>query len=248
MLYVTIDSRDGGQSNAGACAKCCCEPVNMRPGETNLMTINYAPWSVPLGGRGIVGTPDIAVTRDATACSTGNIEGFGPPVVTIPNQVTAVGADVAIDIETMTEPSGNVFSYALVPGMGPSNGVVVLTPPGSFAYTPNAGFEGYDIFWVKVTDAQGRSIIRPVPVVVGDPVSKGILAPFGWKSTDLVIDFVKIDSRLQELSFAIRLPPSNDVATVEGCLHYRVTIAQPASDCDRIFKHITCFDVYSARC
>src|SRR5262245_7210887 len=66
MLYATVDARDG--TYQAECNKCCCEPLNVRPGETNLVVLNYATWAIPIGGRGhgMGCTPQIEVEQMQT--------------------------------------------------------------------------------------------------------------------------------------------------------------------------------------
>src|SRR6186713_2847447 len=44
MLQFNVDDaiRD-------SCQVCCCEQVTLKPGTTSRLTINYAPWAVPIG-------------------------------------------------------------------------------------------------------------------------------------------------------------------------------------------------------
>lgn len=253
MHYINIDEKSNG------CAVCCCAPIGLRPGEVSLITLNYAPWTIPImsgGGPGLVPTPDFSVVEDAGTCSTSEIDGFAPPSVggDVFNAALALAVNTPLELDLVSDvaPAGNTFIFELVPMSGPYHGTLsAVTPNGAaWMYTPNTGFQGYDQFWVKVTDAQGRVLIRPVNIKIGVPTE---VQPFGWgpnAATGVQIDrtTAKVDQRQQTLSFAVMLPPSNGCDTIDGCKRYRVSVKAFARDCDRQFSHISCFDVFCKKC
>lgn len=246
MLHVTMDARDG--FNGASCTKCCCEAVQMRPGETNLIVLNYAPWSVPFGGRGIVPTPELTITPDNSSCSSAPIDTFAPPSAQFTQATTPVNTAVNIDLTTNVAPIGNTFEYRLLPVSGPTRGTLTTPINGTpWIYTPAPGFEGYDHFWVEVKDAQGRRVVREQIIKVGAAL---LSMPFDFGKTGLVIDRSKImiDQRMQTLEIPLYLAPNADCGSVDGCISYQVMVKQPADDCCRIFHHISCFDVRCKSC
>lgn len=242
MLYFTANPRDGISGASGnMCNSCCCQNIGLRPGETNLMQINYAPWSVPIGW--ISPTLEYSIEVDTASCPTAAIDGFGPPSNTFYDFTTPVNTALTpIDLTANASPAGNAFTYHLVPMTGPYNGVVVIVN-GIATYTPHQAFVGFDHFWYEMRDAQGRSIRRSVVIKVGAAVGA---APREWTATMPVIDVSKIKTDMtgQMVSFPIFMP-----YTCQGCETYRLTIKQPATDCDRnIFHHFSCFDIRCKDC
>jgi hypothetical protein len=254
MAYIEIGAGTG--ANAGSCNTCCCEPLALRPGETELVTLSYVAWSVPISGRGLIPTPEITVTLDDSACTRAPIDGFEAPntgnvLFNNPQDIPA-NAPTVFNLTSDTFPAGNSFEYRLVPVSGPLHGTLTTPITGTaWTYTPQAGFNGYDQFWARITDAQGRSIVRPINLRVGAVAGN---PPFGWglaaAFTGLLIDrqHLQIDARLHRISFPIMLQPSGACDTIDGCRRYRITIKAFASDCERTLSRIDCFDVRCRNC
>lgn len=244
MLYATVDPRTNAVQSNG-CGKCCCEPVNMRPGESNLMTINYAPWSVPLmvgGGPGIVPSPDLVITKNSDACSLAVVGGFGPPTVPSLNINTLI--NTAAPVEFILAPADNTFTTEVLKLFGPSHGTVVNPGPvgdGIFSYEPMTGFQGYDSFYVETKDAQGRSVVSFANIKIGSPNSLNLEPAF----SGLRIPQAQavIDRQLQLLSFVLELSPD-----ARDCEVFSVNIRQPGRDCNRTFFHMTCIEVRVSNC
>ena len=245
MLTYTVDHAVGNS----ICDTCCCEPMLLRRGDTSLVTINYAPWSVTIGGPGIMPTLESAMELIADSCPTNEIDGHVPPSNTNYELTTAVNTALNFDLGSNVGPSGNTFLYrAPLMLSGPRKGVLSLQPgetAGSalYTYTPNNGFEGYDSFSYTTVDAQGREVIRHVSIKVGalnafqDPTVMS-LTPY--------VDQSKIvtDQRSQMVRFPIYMPTS-----VLDCEVHRLTIKQPAQDCDRnTFTHTSCYDIRVKDC
>jgi hypothetical protein len=211
------------------------------------MQINYAPWSLPIGSPGIVPTFDFDIVANEENCPSGDIDGFPPPQNTnyqAPN--TPVNTNVSINIGVNLTPPGNSFKFEILPLSGPYHGVVTQ-PNGQYnpliQYTPNNGFQGWDVTWVKITDAQGRWIIRSIVWSVGTTIG---LPPREYTSLVPFIDLGKVitDQRMQTVRFPITMPMS-----CRPCDEYRLTIKQPANDCDRNrYFHISCFDIRCRDC
>lgn len=243
MLYhnLTVDPRDG-YSSGGSCQVCCCAEVKLRPGETNLMRINYAPWSLPIGGPGVI--PEMSYTVEVTStCSDQAIDGFGPPSNIIPNLAAALNAVVTLDWSLTATPAGNTFSYAIVPLQGPSHGLATISPAGVITYTPNNGYTGRDYFHVKMTDAQGRSVIYPAYVDVG---ATGAALPREALATTPFIDVSKVSylQGPQHVQFPIYMP-----VMCRPCDSYKMTIKQPARDCNgNVYHHFSCYTITCNDC
>jgi hypothetical protein len=242
VLYFTASSRDGGTSGTVSCTACCCENFKMRPGETNLLTINYAPWSVPIGWL----TPTLEYTVDVTStCSTAPVDGLSPPTNQNQTLTTAMNTALAVDTVALAGPSGNVWTVKTVPLAGPKNGI--LTYAGLIAtYTPNAGFTGYDYFWYELTDTAGRKIIRSVIIEVTAVGINNGSAPKEWSALGpyLGVSKVVINESLHTISFPIYMSHA-----CSACESYKLTIKQPARDCNgNIYEHFMCFEIRCGGC
>lgn len=255
MLRIDIEDR---HNNLGGCAVCCCEPVSLRAGEVRLVTLNYAPWTIPImsnGGPGLVPTPEFSIAENNEGCNNSAIDGFAAPATTglyfVTNQALALNTPLSYDLKDDVSPAGNTFEFRLVPVAGPYYGSLTTPLNGTeWVYTPESGFKGYDQFWVEITDAQGRKLIRPVNINVG---AADTIPPKSWGQNAAIgvqIDRskVKINSQMQTVSFPLYLPPSNDCETIDGCKRYRVTIKAYGADCENTYSHITCMDVRCGGC
>lgn len=245
MLQFNADGRDGGPSGS-SCSSCCCENFSLRPGETNLMKINYAPWSLPLGSPGIIPTMEFAIEDISAGCPTNAIDGFAQPQN---SNLTLAGLENAVQVVDLAAgalPAGNTFTFGVVALTGPNNGVLTATGAvgaGQYTYTPNPSFVGHDYFTYTTTDAQGRVVTNEVLITVGTP----LVAPDRARTATVpFIDVTKIvtDQRLQVVSFAITMP-----ATVQACNTYKLTIKQKAQDCARnVYEHLMCFEIIGRDC
>lgn len=253
MLSFNADPRDGA-SVGGSCGTCCCDSINMRPGETNLVTINYAPWSLPLTPPGIIpGGLAWDFEVDTSGCSTAAVDGFAPPSNTNYEATVDLGSDtdVTIDLTANMLPAGNTFVYSLVPLSGPVFGTVAVSAAGSAVYTPNSGYTGYDYFSYKVTDGQGRTVIRHVQVITfpdggsaDDPSLSGKLDGRMSLVPRIGPTTVAVDQRLQLVQFALTMP-----LNVQPCERHRLTLRQTAQNCaGTLFNHVKCFDLRAKDC
>lgn len=248
MFYFSVDPRDGGFGAAGVCNTCCCQQVTMRPNETAKWTINYAPWSVPIGGHGLIqnGT-EIDISINSAGCSTAQIDGFGQPNLGATGYSifpTPISTDLVSNVAINgTAPAGNSFTYRVVPLTGPRQGAITLFNPntGAFTYRPNAGYTGYDDFFVEMTDAQNRKLVRRIGITVGNPT----LAAPSEGNRPLLVDRTKIviNSRMHTLAFPVIMQP-----TAQQCEVYTLSVRQQARDCSDIYTHISCFDVHVGKC
>lgn len=244
MLYFHADPRDGGPSGA-VCNTCCCQPISLRPGETNVMTIDYSPWSLPITPPGIVpGGFDYSIEVIDDACADNAIDGNEAPMNAFYNVGTDIGDPVSVDLSASATPVGGAFTYSGVPLNGPFSGTATINMnTGELIYTPNASFSGWDVVWYEMTDQYGRTVTRSVVINVGEMAS----APDPrWTLLTPYIDrtCVKVDQRYQTVRFPIYMPPS-----CRGCEVFRLTIRQMAQDCDPCtYSHFSCFDIRCRDC
>lgn len=246
MKFFTADPRDG--SRGGSCDTCCCERLTLRPGETDFMAINYAPWVVPIGnGVQLVPQLEFSYEYDDSACSNAPIDGFVPPSHTSFTKTTAAATPVDIDMATdgVATPGGNTFTYRVSPIAGPSHGSI--TPGGSvfgngeFTYTPNGGWVGDDIIWIDQKDAQGRVFTFPIRVTTG---TGGPVVQMPTNQIRIDPTQVIVNGRLFEATFPISMPPGTP-----ECAKQRLTVKATARDCNgRLFTHISCYDITTGRC
>lgn len=257
MYYIAMDDRSnvGYGAVAGSCAKCCCEPIGLRPGETGLIKLNYAPWSVPYGGLGLLPNPEFTIVEDLSACNNPPIDGFPAPAVgnLIFNSPHNIGVNTpqTNDLRVDTYPNGQAYTYQLEPVSGPYNGV--LSPAAidgsNWTYTGNPGFNGWDRYYVRITDPQGRQIVRAMTYRVGTP-STPQPAIMQGNQNGLVVDRAKavVDARMHTMQFPVWLSPGASCDTIDACKRWRVTIKQSTRDCDNIYDHISCIEFYCKKC
>src|SRR5262245_26735315 len=113
MLMATVDPRDSAQN--AACGTCCCETINVRPGETNLMVINYAPWAVPIMGKGLGCDPQFDIQQVA-ACPAPAGSNLPPTAAGPLGWTTPMNTPFNGDRSTLiTDPEDDPLTYALVP-------------------------------------------------------------------------------------------------------------------------------------
>lgn len=246
MYYFNADARDGGASNLSACNTCCCAPLYLHPGETGSVQINYAPWVLPIAPPGLIpgGTEYIVELNDA-GCANNAVCGFLPPTNTNYELTVALNTPLTIDVSLNAAPVGNNFLYSLVPLTGPYKGSIAQPVAGGaeFVYTPVNGFTGYDYFSYKMTDPQGREIVRSVRVSVG---THNQLPDIGRMSLVPYIDMsgAKVNQHMMTLTFPVTMPIS-----CRPCEYYRLTIQQNARDCEgNTYKHQMCFDLSCKNC
>jgi len=243
MHSFTVDPRDS-YAQGTACPTCCCQPAFGRPGETNLWSINYAPWSVPIGGPGLACGTEFEIEMTSTCPSSSsdpepsNTDYFLPIVF-------GAGA-TAGTVATNAAPSGGSFTYSRVPLAGPYKGTVEVNADGTYSYTPNGGYVGYDSFWYQMEDDQKRTKIYEVQIqmlangqVVGDAIQK----PF-TPAVRIPRDRVNVNSRLHMLQFPVEISPR-----AQSCENFRITVKQSAVDCNRgCYSHISCYDLKIGTC
>ena len=241
-LYFTANPRDGSISGSG-CNTCCCEMISLKPGETNKIVINYAQWSVPLGGRGLLCAPDIEIETNSMGCPAQSTDPgsavqntnyfFQTPLNTVLNGSLATGVT----------PVGGTFSYKKVPLSGPTGGTLTIdSATGAFVYTPNNGYQGKDRFFYTTTDSSNRTTTHEVVIEVATTVGN---TP-GTFSDLLKIDHsrIKVHGQAHIVEFPITMSPA-----AQDCEVFRVNVKQQSMDCDgNCYSHISCYDVHAGKC
>lgn len=237
MLVYYMDARDGA---AGECGVCCCQSAKMAPGETNKWQLNYASWSMPIGGYGLTVNTDISITKvqDAVA-SSGNL----PPIVTFAGFTATLNTPLAGDLTTfVVDPESDHMTFAAMPLYGPQHGTLEVNENGSFTYTPLGGFTGLDRFFFKVKDPTNKAVVGEALIGVGTasaPV-ESLLTP------EVTVDGgkVRVSPGYQSVEFPIAVSP----AATPGDI-YRVNVRQQAMDCSGTpFYHVGCFDLFIQSC
>ena len=109
--------------------------------------------------------------------------GNQPPTPVDDVTATFAGRDVSGNVlANDIDPDGDPLSVVL-DGTPPTNGTVVLSPDGSFTYSPDPGFTGEDTFTYEVTDGQAGSTpvvanvtvtVSPIPAPRLSPVAPGL--------------------------------------------------------------------------
>lgn len=239
MLYFDANPRDGVSAGSG-CNTCCCEKFSLRPGETNLLHLNYAPWSLPIGKLARATSAD--VVRINKTCEEGQIDGFTHPQNGSYRVSNKQCAPIEFDLCDHAKPRGNDFQFSLAPLSGPSCGKAEIEENGCVVYTPHVGFTGIDYFSYKMVDPQGREIIRTVEAKIGNT---GMPSP--WLMADRPYPHMSravYDEHAQTVKIPIYMPFNTPM-----CESFRMTIKQRAVDCDHnCYEHFMCFDVYPTDC
>ena len=91
-----------------------------------------------------------------------------PPVATdnsySTNEDTLLSGNVRADGTADSDPDGDTMVASVVTGT--ANGTLVLNDDGSFTYTPNPNFNGFDSFTYKVNDGTVDSNVATVTILV----------------------------------------------------------------------------------
>lgn len=242
MLSFLANARDGSAGGGNGCAVCCCQPASARPGETNKWIINYHDWVAPIRGRGIVSIPSFQFEL-ITPCPAPNPANRPPtnvdyfPTVTFDTPLTANVSASADD------PEDQPLTFALLPIYGPTHGKVSFNSDGSYTYTPNAGYSGYDAFWFTTSDAVNLPVVNKVTLRV-NPQSPAPALPTPAAQPHVWIDPMRVGLRSPIVEFPVVVSP----AARPGDL-WRITVLQSAIDCEGIcFSTVDCFDLLIGKC
>lgn len=236
MLTFTADPRDASSGLSKGCNSCCCSPATARPGERNKWMINYAPWSAPLTGQGI--TDRVAFDLDKMEQEVDprapvNTNYYFPAEFNDPfNGSVATAASDPLDGE---------LTYRLHGLFEPERGDVVVSPDGTFVYTPTLGFSGYDSFYV-VTANEAKEVVTQV--IVGVAANAAPALPAKNFDPVLYVHQRSVQAQNEILTFQLAASPSAVVGD-----RYRLTIRATAIDCDcQEYFHISCYDIVIVSC
>jgi len=220
------------QFTTNSCNVCCCEDVGVKPGTSIKLTINYAPWAVPIGRLHCL--PSFSLEQMET-CSPNS----GQPNVIEPVRfATPINTDLVDDLKTVaTEPD---VTFKRTPLYGPWHGTVVINLDGTFTYTPLPGYTGEDRFYVTASFPNTKSTTFEVMVGVGIDETKIKPTPHVWVDEASV----HLNERQYIASFALRVSPAADMCEV-----WRLSVMQNAIDCDcSCYNRIDCFDIRMVKC
>lgn len=226
MHSFTVNAR-----NADACNTCCCEQLSGKPGETDKVIVNYAPWSAPIGGHGLAHDTVFSVERLGNPATPVVSNGFGR---------TVTGAPFNGDLAALfPNPDGDDAKFAIDPLFGPSSGEIALSADGKFVYTPSPLFTGIDRFFWNVNGDMAEFVIAVDLNAQTQQKQPAFTAPVSVAKKS-----VGIDSRMHILGFLLSISPAAVVGDV-----YRLTVKQGTRDCDgNTSFHISCFDVTIGAC
>lgn len=234
MIRIVV--RNAGEDPTG-CDPCCCHKVAIRPGDKVRLVLDYAPWASGYPGGRL--TPGVTWhTQHIDNCPAGDIDGFGPPTNT-----NYVVTGTTINLATNEGPPGNSFSYELVPLSTTTPGTFTLAGPVLTFTPPFPAWSGYAYASYRMTDAQGRNIVRHVQFAVNAPTS----APEPWRLALTPYMFpgeLTVDQPHHATLMSIYMPLS-----CRDCDLFRMSVRQPLEECDgtRFWREI-CIDFMCKDC
>lgn len=237
MFKFIADYRDGYKSQNG-CAACCCETIHMKPGEINMLSVQYGGWVIPLRGRGLSVNTWFEVVKVNPDVATG---GNNAPIVLPFLTTTAIDTAFTGDLATVSsDPEADALTWSLVGLYSPGHGEVTIASNGDFTYTPHSGYEGVDRFYYEVSDGFNKVrgvatvLVGSVPVQLGNPPQPVMV----------MTQRKQINSEYFEMAVPIAVDPAAPVGDI-----YRINVRQEAYDCDgNPFYHISCYDVVIGKC
>jgi Ca2+-binding RTX toxin-like protein len=121
-------------------------------GDQQIVSVGYTATSNGLADTGVI-TITVTGTSDAPVAQAFNVAGVED------NSVS--GRATATDVD-----AGEVLTYTVAAGDGPSDGDVTMNPDGTFEYVPAANFSGTDSFTYTVTDGSGLTDTATITITV----------------------------------------------------------------------------------
>lgn len=235
MYHFQADARSGEGSSG--CSTCCCASITAKIGETNMVRIDYAPWSVPIAGRGLTTT-----TFNIEKITAAPIGVNQRPVVAALLLSTLINTPVS-GVVSATDAESNALTYKYLPVYGPRNGRVTMSASGAYTYTPSSSFEGYDSFFFSVADGLGEDVVQEAIIAVGATTA----APTAQRLASHVStsqQSASVNQSMHFLQFPLQISPTAVVGEV-----HRITVSQNLMTCDGfIYTHISCYDVLVNKC
>lgn len=232
MQYQIIDPN---VQNGKGCSTCCCTELGGRPGETNPLTLDYAAWAVPIGGRGLSETA-IDIEKIHSPSSPISV---APATLTTPFNTPLVGSVAG----NVSNPNALPVKFEHLPFDGPKNGEVAITAAGGFTYTPALGFAGYDRFFYSVTPDGGSPVVAEF--VVGVLPQVGVLPTVRYTpDVDVPASRVTLSRTNATVRLGVVISPAAPIGAI-----YRMTVKQKTLDCDcQEYSHISCYDLVIGKC
>jgi hypothetical protein len=162
----------------------------------------------PQGPHCDIGAFELQSTNHPPACSA--YTGFATTGGTLHDALSCTDPDVGDHI-TLAAPAG------------PTNGTLVLSPDGTFSYTPAAGFNGTDSFTFQATDSQGNtSNVATATIRVGNtPVGANVtVAP----ASGLTLTFAAVTAGGETSATSSTTgPPAAGFQVPGGSLYWDIT-------------------------
>jgi hypothetical protein len=238
MLQFTIDAAPAVQT-PDTCQTCCCDVIQMRPGTTEKIAIDYTMWVANVGRLHCV--PQFQLEQQATCGVSGgaNLPPQPAPQVAF---TTAINTVLNGDLGTLvTDPEGDPLTFKLVYWpYGLQKGSVAIDPSGTFVYTPLANAQGIDRFYASVSDGINAAVVFEAIVGVGQPITNVANTPH----VSVLQDGVQINYNYNRVSFPLQVTPAAQLCEV-----WRLNVYQGAIDCENVcYNRVDCYDIRLAKC
>jgi len=138
---------------------------------------------------------------------------------TASSQSVSVVEDVAKSISLVaSDPEGSALTWTII--SSPSNGSLAVNPAApAYSYTPNANFNGSDVFTFKVNDGSSDSNTATVTLLVGAVNDAPVAANQSvatQEDTAVGVTLVATDVDADSLSYAVVTPPAQGTLTGTG--------------------------------
>ncbi len=213
----------------------------------------------------VAGSENVTTTVNTRETATGNTR----PVANDDSAHTQVGILVQGDLLSNDgSPDGDFITVNQTPDLSPTNGVVIISPDGTFTYQPNTGFTGIDSFVYSIVDPQGERDTATVTIrVVSDFNGSANEAPIanddgaiGQKNSPIIGNLLSNDSDPNGNPLTLNLvpivAPSNGIVTLgtDGTFTYTPNDDYVGSDsfvyqvcdsngaCENAVVHLSVFD------
>lgn len=241
MLNFTLDARDGAQKGS-ACGVCCCENAKASPGEVNKWSLDYANWSIPIGGRGLTAQTQVRVEK--TNSDSGALQ--------FPNASILLGNTLSSDTLTMqlsdgiNNPDNVALTYSVMDFYPPKHGKVEIDASGTATYTPYTHAPAYDRFFYEAKTADGITVVVEAIISISTASQTNPPASANMATPIVMINrgSIRVSTSLQTVEFPVQVSPQATLGDV-----YRITVRQQAIDCDKeCFWHESCYDLMIERC
>lgn len=227
------------EESTNECNSCCCKAVHGSPGEIDRWTLDFAPWAVPIAGKGI---SEIVVNVESLYVP--NMD--GKPVANKGSFTTPYNVPVMAELSTLVDnPDSVPLTYRLIPFYGPNHGKIQLdSATGDFTYTPRNAYSGVDSFFYEVTTSSGFKTIAQVLVGVAAQGGAAPVFPDFTPSVAVPDSRIELNARVYRATLAVVISPAARVGEI-----HRVTIKTTALDCDcNPFINLSCFDLTIGKC